>query len=147
MSQRMMIVTSSVNGSIIAVLSSGIKIMSDSLIPFQPAIEEPSNIFPSTKKSSLTSPIGIETCCSLPLVSVNRRSIQRASLSLIRFRVFSDICSSNREFVVRYFRSLADFYHRAACLQKISADFSNDISAIVVPIGQCLRQSTHILSL
>jgi hypothetical protein len=37
-----------------AVLGSGIKIMSDSLIPFQPAIEEPSNILPSVKNPSST---------------------------------------------------------------------------------------------
>ena len=38
-----------------AVVGSGISVMSDSLIAFQPAIEEPSNIMPSAKKSSSTS--------------------------------------------------------------------------------------------
>ena len=84
-------VTSSVNGSTTAVASSGIKIMSDSLIPFQPAIEEPSNIAPSAKNSLSTFEAGKVTCCSFPRGSVKRRSNQRASLSAINLRVFSDI--------------------------------------------------------
>ena len=91
MSQRRMTVGSSVKGSSTAVLSSGMRIMSDSLIPFQPEMDEPSNILPSSKKLSFTSPVGMVTCCSLPLVSVKRRSTQRASLSLMRSRVFFDI--------------------------------------------------------
>ena len=74
MSQRRRRVVSSKNGSIIAVEGSGIRIMSDSLMPFHPAIEEPSNILPSTKKSSSTIRVGMVTCCSLPRVSVKRRS-------------------------------------------------------------------------
>ena len=54
MSQRMLTVVSAKNGSSTAVEASGIRIMSDSLMPFQPAIEEPSNILPSTKNSSFT---------------------------------------------------------------------------------------------
>jgi len=38
----------------------------DSLMPFQPAIDEPSNILPSRNSSSSTSLAGIVTCCSLP---------------------------------------------------------------------------------
>src|SRR5580704_13932152 len=45
-------VVSAKNGSIVAVTGSGIRHMSDSLIAFQPAIEEPSNIRPSAKVSS-----------------------------------------------------------------------------------------------
>ena len=41
------------NGSSTAVAQSGTSIMSDSLIAFQPAIDEPSNITPSFRKSSL----------------------------------------------------------------------------------------------
>ena len=73
-SQRRISVVSSKNGSITAVPASGIRIMSDSLMPFQPAIEEPSNILPSSKKSSSTMRVGKVTCCSLPRVSVKRRS-------------------------------------------------------------------------
>ena len=43
-SQVMTMVVSAKNGSIVAVTGSGIRHMSDSLIAFQPAIEEPSNI-------------------------------------------------------------------------------------------------------
>ncbi len=42
-------------GSISAVSQSGSKVMSDSLIAFQPAMEEPSNIVPSDRNSSSTS--------------------------------------------------------------------------------------------
>src|SRR5690625_1975599 len=75
-------------GYISAVSSSGIRIMSDSLMPFQPRMEEPSNIRPSSKNDSSTLLAGMLTCCSLPRVSVKRISTQRASLSLIRPRVF-----------------------------------------------------------
>jgi Trk-type K+ transport system membrane component len=51
MSQRTIRVLSSVNGSSTAVSVSGISTMSDSLMPFQPAMEEPSNILPSSSTS------------------------------------------------------------------------------------------------
>src|SRR5258708_22764971 len=60
--------------------------MSDSLMPFQPAMDEPSNILPSLKNPSSTSRVGTVTCCSLPIVSVKRRSTNFASFSLISFR-------------------------------------------------------------
>src|ERR1041384_2731417 len=82
-SQRMLTVVSSKNGSMTAVLGSSARIMSDSLMPFQPAIDEPSNILPSRNKSSSTAFAGIVTCCSLPRVSVKRRSAYLTSLSLI----------------------------------------------------------------
>src|SRR5580700_6524856 len=74
-----------------AVAGSGIKIMSDSLIPFQPAIEEPSNILPSLKKPSSTRRVGMVTWCSLPIVSVNRRSANFASFSVINFRTSAGV--------------------------------------------------------
>src|SRR5712671_6694495 len=58
-SQRRSTVGSSKNGSITAVLGSGIRIMSDSLMPFHPAMEEPSNILPSRNRSSSTSRAGL----------------------------------------------------------------------------------------
>ena len=73
------------------VLSSGMRIMSDSLIGFQPAMEEPSNIFPSEKKLSSTVLADTVTCWSLPLVSVKRRSTHSAFESAISFKVFFDI--------------------------------------------------------
>src|SRR6516164_9094925 len=82
----MTMVVSAKNGSIVAVTGSGIRHMSDSLIAFQPAIEEPSNIVPSAKMSSsimLTSKV---TCCHLPRGSVKRKSTYLTSLSLIDFR-------------------------------------------------------------
>src|SRR5580658_6278527 len=74
-----------------AVAGSGIKIMSDSLMPFQPAIDEPSNILPSLKKPSSTRRVGTVTCCSLPIVSVKRRSANLASFSLINLRTSAGI--------------------------------------------------------
>src|SRR5258708_31079856 len=70
----------------VAVAGSGIRHMSDSLMAFQPAIEEPSNICPSENVSSpirLTSKV---TCCHLPRGSVNRKSTYLTSLSLIIFK-------------------------------------------------------------
>ncbi len=52
-------------------------------MPFQPAIEEPSNAWPSLNLSSPNAFTGTETCCSLPLVSVKRRSTNLTSFSLM----------------------------------------------------------------
>src|SRR5665213_3539009 len=86
MSQVSTRVVSAKNGSMVPVTGSGIRHMSDSLIAFQPAIDEPSNIRPSANTSSsimLTSKV---TCCHLPRGSVKRRSTYFTSLSLIDFR-------------------------------------------------------------
>src|SRR6185295_1347909 len=82
----MTMVVSAKNGSIVAVTGSGIRFMSDSLIAFQPAIEEPSNIKPSANTSSSIMPPSKVTCCHLPRGSVKRRSTYFTSLSLIDFR-------------------------------------------------------------
>ena len=63
--------------------------MSDSWIPFQPAIDEPSNILPSSNRSSSTIFAGRLTCCSLPTVSVKRRSTNFTSFSAIVFNMSS----------------------------------------------------------
>src|SRR5690606_18285307 len=82
------------NGSICAVSVSGIRTMSDSLIAFQPAIEEPSNITPSANMSSSTAITSIVTCCSLPLGSVKRRSTNFTSLSAICFMISAAVVIS-----------------------------------------------------
>ena len=51
MSQKMMSCGCAANGSITAVAQSGISSMSDSLIAFHPAIDEPSNITPEVRNS------------------------------------------------------------------------------------------------
>ncbi len=60
--------------------------MSDSLIAFQPAIDDPSNITPSENTSSSTTATSKVTCCHLPRGSVKRKSTYFMSLSLIAFR-------------------------------------------------------------
>ena len=52
-------------------------------MPFQPAIEEPSNACPESNLSCVNCLAGTVTCCSLPRVSVKRRSTNLTSLSLI----------------------------------------------------------------
>src|SRR5436309_11522960 len=61
--------------------------MSDSLIAFHPAIEEPSNISPSVRLSSSMTPEAMVRCCHLPLGSVKRRSTHSISSSLMRERI------------------------------------------------------------
>src|SRR5579872_4015125 len=78
-------VVSAKNGSMVADAGSGIRHMSDSLMAFQPAIEEPSNICPSEKVSSSIIVTSKVTCCHLPRGSVNRKSTYLTSLSLIIF--------------------------------------------------------------
>src|SRR5712691_2233261 len=68
-----------------AVTGSGIRHMSDSWIAFQPAIEEPSNIWPSANVSSSIKVTSKVTCCHLPRGSVKRKSTYFTSLSLINF--------------------------------------------------------------
>jgi hypothetical protein len=58
---------------------------------FQPEIEEPSNIVPSVKISGVIMLTSKVTCCILPRMSVNRRSTNWTSLSLISFIISSDI--------------------------------------------------------
>src|ERR1700754_134099 len=86
MSQTMTMVVSAKNGSIVAVVGSGISVMSDSLIAFQPAIDEPSNMVPSAKMSSSIIDTSKVTCCHLPRGSVKRRSTYFTSLSLMDLR-------------------------------------------------------------
>ena len=62
--------------------------MSNSWIAFQPAIEEPSNIWPSAKVSSSMIETSKVTCCHLPRGSVKRKSAYFTSLSLIIFMTF-----------------------------------------------------------
>ena len=78
-------VGSSMKGSIFAVLGSGINSMSEALIPFQPAIEEPSKAWPSVNLLLSNADTGTVTCCSLPLVSVKRKSTNFTLLLLIFF--------------------------------------------------------------
>ena len=87
-SQISTIVVSAKNGSMQADAGSGIRFMSDSLIAFQPAIEEPSNIWPSANVSSSIMVTSKVTCCHLPRGSVNRKSTYLTSLSLIIFMTF-----------------------------------------------------------
>ena len=91
MSQKIASVVCAKNGSICAVSGSGISIMSDSLIAFQPAIEEPSNIMPSAKMSSSIRAMSKVTCCILPRGSVKRRSTYLTSLSLIVLRTLGAV--------------------------------------------------------
>src|SRR5579871_1497374 len=79
-------VVSAKNGSMQAEFGSGIRHMSDSLIAFQPAIDEPSNIWPSENVSSSIMPMSKVKCCHLPRGSVKRKSAYLTSLSLMSFR-------------------------------------------------------------
>src|SRR5690606_2396431 len=63
----------------------------DAWMPFHPAIEEPSNAWPSSNLSLLKCLAGTLTCCSLPRVSVNRRSTNLTSLSLMSFKTSSGV--------------------------------------------------------
>ncbi len=71
------------NGSMRAEPGSGMSSMSEASIPFHPAIDEPSKAWPCENFSSSNIFTGTVTCCSLPLVSVKRRSTNLTSFSLI----------------------------------------------------------------
>lgn len=65
-----------------AVFGSGIKSMSEASMPFQPAMDEPSKAWPELNLSSSKCETGTVTCCSLPRVSVKRKSTNLTSFSL-----------------------------------------------------------------
>src|SRR3954468_13547516 len=87
MSQKRMPIGVALNGSRYQASRSGLRIMSDSLIAFQPAIELPSNIRPSVSESSSITPAHIDKCCHFPLGSVNLRSTHSISPSLMLLRI------------------------------------------------------------
>src|SRR5580704_2097546 len=70
------------NGSIVAASGSGIRIISDSLMAFHPAIDEPSNMMPSRNVSSSIVETCCAVCCHLPRGSVNRRSTYSTECSV-----------------------------------------------------------------
>src|SRR5665213_3647372 len=72
------------NGSMTAVEQSGFSSMSDSLIAFHPAIDEPSNITPSSRNSGVMVRTWWARCCHLPRGSVKRKSTYFASCSVNR---------------------------------------------------------------
>src|SRR5207302_7966136 len=116
-------VVSAKNGSIVAVIGSGIRHMSDSLIAFQPAIEEPSNIKPSANESSSIMPPSKVTCCHLPRGSVKRRSTYFTSLSLIDFNT-----------------SLAVFIEYPPGSQVVETGHGQRPWALLNTVGGCSRQ-------
>src|SRR6266403_165842 len=92
-SQKMISEVCAANGSSTAVEQSGASIMSESLIAFQPAIDEPSNMTPSFRKSSVIVRTWCARCCHLPRGSVKRKSTYLTARSLIISMTFwvSDI--------------------------------------------------------
>src|SRR5580692_102209 len=88
------------NGSRTAVAQSGTRSMSDSLIAFHPAIDEPSNITPSDKNSGVIVRTWCARCCHLPRGSVKRKSTYLTSCSLIMSMTFwvSDIATFRSKF-------------------------------------------------
>ena len=62
------------NGSIRDVAGSGSSVMSDSLMLWNPVIDEPSKARPSVKTPSLSSDAGTVKCCIWPGRSQNRTS-------------------------------------------------------------------------
>ena len=75
-------VAASVAGSRIAEVGSGISSMSDSEIPCQPRIEEPSKPRPSSNAASSSARSGSVMCCHVPSRSQNFRSTIETRVSL-----------------------------------------------------------------
>ena len=98
------------NGSSRAVSASGTASMSDSWIPIQPRIEEPSNPSPSVNVSVFRCSMGKEQCCQLPSMSTNFRSTISASCFLASAKKSSGVietppeggASDQRRFVSDY---------------------------------------------
>src|SRR5215216_2939053 len=69
----------------LAVAGYGISSMSEASMPLQPAIDEPSKAWPDVNLSSSKCDRGTVTCCSLPRVSVKRKSTNLTSFSDTNF--------------------------------------------------------------
>src|ERR1035437_4459885 len=77
------IVGSWVNGSMTAVVGSGMTSMSEAWIGCQPRIDEPSQPSPSSNSASSISPMGMVKCCQMPRKSLNLKSTATAFCSFI----------------------------------------------------------------
>src|SRR5678809_1181662 len=75
-------VGSFMNGSITAVVGSGITNMSELWISAQPRIDDPSKPRPSSNTPSVSSATGTVKCCHIPRKSMNFRSTMTAPRSL-----------------------------------------------------------------
>ncbi len=60
-------------------------------MPFQPATDEPSKAWPEVNLSSSKCDTGTVTCCSLPRVSVKRRSTNLTSFSFTMFNTSATV--------------------------------------------------------
>lgn len=80
--------------SMTAVVASGISAISDSLMAFHPAMDDPSNMIPSSKESSSMNSDVIVRCCHFPLGSVKRRSTNLTSCSFRTRRTSSGVLQS-----------------------------------------------------
>src|SRR3546814_6455380 len=87
--------------------------MSDSLMAFQPSMDEPSNMKPSASSSSPTTLATMVRCCHLPLGSVKRRSTHSISFSSIIFRT-----SFRSEEHTSELQSLMRISYAVFCLKK-----------------------------
>src|SRR6478609_887753 len=68
--------------------------MSDSWMAWKPRIEDPSNIWPSLKKSAVRLWAGTLKCCITPGRSQNRTSTNLTSSSLMNFRTSSALLNN-----------------------------------------------------
>src|SRR5215471_4162475 len=85
-------VGSAMNGSMAAVVGTGTTSMSDALIGCQPRMDEPSKPFPSSKRSSFSSLVGIVKCCQMPRKSRNLRSTASTLFSFAYFSTSFAVC-------------------------------------------------------
>src|SRR5262249_31990309 len=102
-------VVTSRNGSMKEEVGSGNRSMSEAWMPFQPAIEEPSKKWPDSNFSGPKALTGTLTCCSLPRVSVKRRSTNLTSLSLSNWKI---------SFGVIFLSSKPDYFIESAWQKK-----------------------------
>src|SRR5437870_4706181 len=86
----------------LAEFGSGMSSMSEASMPFHPAMDEPSNAWPPVNLSSSNAEIGTVTCCSLPRVSVKRKSMNLTSFSCTNFITSATLLDIKRLLVSVY---------------------------------------------
>src|SRR6266568_2920059 len=103
----------------LAVPGSGISNMSDASMPFQPAIDEPSNAWPALNLSSSNADTGTVTCCSFPRVSEKRKSMNLTSFSFTIFITSATLLAAISYLLVGWLLKIGDGNSNAVSVPKL----------------------------
>src|SRR6185369_482773 len=103
----------------LAVAGSCISNMSEASMPFQPAIDDPSNAWPELNLSSSKCETGTVTCCSFPRVSEKRKSTNLTSFSFTIFITSATLLAAISYLLVGWLLKIWDVNWDAVSVPKL----------------------------